>query len=30
MTDFITVILDIYKASGIMKADTKEENEKNV
>lgn len=30
MTDFITVILEIYKVSGIMKADTKEENEKNV
>ena len=29
MTDFITVILDIYKVSGIMKDSTKDENEKN-
>lgn len=30
MTDFITVILEIYKVSGIMKNDTKEDTEKNV
>lgn len=30
MTDFITVILEIYKVSGIMKNDTNENNEKNV
>lgn len=30
MTDFITVILEIYKVSGIMKNDTNNNNEKNV